>query len=110
MVCTVYRRTVQVIGERRQATALRGGQFRHVHRPDASTDQSVATQQPRARLRTPLLPTSSLNQWRIQKIVLGYLILPYLQTRGGCAPSGVAGAEPPLGGIWGGQSPQQLES
>jgi len=52
----------------------------------------------------------NLLQWRIQKIVLGYLILPYLQTRGGCAPSGVAGAEPPLGGIWGGgQSPQQLE-
>ena len=61
----MYRRTVQVIGERRQATALRGGQFRHVHRPDASTDQSVATQQPRARLRTSLLPTSSLNQWWI---------------------------------------------
>jgi len=50
----------------------------------------------------------NLLQWRIQKIVLGYPILPYLQTRGGCAPSGVAGAEPPLGGIWG-QSPQKLE-
>ena len=49
----------------------------------------------------------NLLQWRIQKIVLGYRILPYLQTRGGCAPSGVAGAEPPAAGRYlGAKSPE----